>query len=173
MIFFTVGVNLKKVLIFSITTSIEGDNEAEEKFGQVVINTVSKAIKDESEDKPNDHAQPSTPDIIYQTFCELALEEAIQNTQNNNKLIVPIFNITKFELLLHNNSKLARCLMDEMLMCKGYRRVLIWFITHDINLSTLLIDYIFELLAGLRGNDEKQNPYKHTRKGEQGRIKCS
>lgn len=157
---------LKESFDFLITTSIEGDNEAEEKFGQVVINTVSKAIKDESEDKPNDHAQPSTPDIIYQYFCELASEEAIQNTQNNNKLIVPIFNITKFELLLHNNSKLARCLMDEMLMCKGYRRVLIWFITHDINLSTLLIDYIFELLAGLRGNDEKQKPYKHTRKGE-------
>ncbi|CUM47623.1 unnamed protein product [Debaryomyces fabryi] len=157
---------LKESFDFLTTTSIEGDSDAEEKFGQVVINTVSKAIKDESDDKINDPALANTPDVIYQYFCELASEEDIQNTQNNNRLIVPIFNITKFELLLHNNSKLARCLMDEMLMCKGYRRVLIWFITHDVNLSTLLIDYIFELLAGLRGNDEKQRPYKHTRKGQ-------
>lgn len=156
---------LKESFDFLSTTSIENDSEAEQKIGQVLINTISKAIKDEVESISDENKSTITPDRIYLYFCDMASEEAIQATQNNNKLIVPIFKITNFELLLHNNSKLARCLMDEMLMCNGYRRVLIWFITHYINLSTLLIDYVFELLVAYRGDKTKQAPYKLTRQG--------
>lgn len=154
-----------KTFEFLALTSIGDDKESEERIGQALINTVSKCIKDESEGATFE-TESCTPDLIYQYWISSASEEAISLTQNNNKLIVPIFNITQFELLLHNNNKLARCLMDEMLMCPGYRRVLIWFLTHNVNLSALLIDYIFELLAGLRGNKDRQKPYRFTRKGE-------
>lgn len=161
--FFATVVEIYDTLEFLNTNSIEGNTEAEERAGQVLINSVAMGIKQEGDETVDD---PTMSDFIYQYWFSLAREEDIQATQENNKLIVPIFNITKFELLLHNNSKLARCLMDEMLMSKGYRRVLIWFLTHNVNLSALLIDYVFELLAGLRGNPERQAPYKFTRMGD-------
>ena len=69
-----------------------------------------------------------TPDDIYEIWCE---ESA-------------------FERMLYQNQELSWRMMDEMLMCNGYRRVLIWFVTHtEINHS--LIHYIFELAMGLRG----------------------
>lgn len=56
-----------------------------------------------------------------------------------------------FEKIMYYNNELVWKIVDEMLMCSGYRRVLIWFITHlDINYS--MIHYIFELVMGLRGN---------------------
>lgn len=161
--FFSSWHELKMTFEFLKTNSIEGDTEAETRMGQVVINTISKTIKDELDGIQDAQI---TPDQIYQYFSKPATEAAIRVTQENNKLIIPIFNITNFELLLHNNSKLARCAMDEMLMCRGYRRVLIWFMTHNINLSALLIDYVFELLAELRGNQSRQTPYLFTRQGE-------
>lgn len=158
---------LSQSLSYLCINSIEDDLEAEQKLGQVVINTISNAIKNEVEKKKSS----ISPDLIYKYWASAASEEEIQETQENNKLIIPIYTITKFELLMLNNSKLARCLMDEMLMCNGYRRVLIWFLTHNINLSTLLIDYIFELLVGLRGDDNRQKPYTFTRCG--GKIPLS
>ncbi|SMN18088.1 similar to Saccharomyces cerevisiae YGR134W CAF130 Part of the evolutionarily-conserved CCR4-NOT transcriptional regulatory complex involved in controlling mRNA initiation [Maudiozyma saulgeensis] len=75
-----------------------------------------------------------TPDDIYEIWCE---ESA-------------------FERMLYQNQQLSWRLMDEMLMCSGYRRVLIWFITHtEINHS--LIHYIFELAMGLRGQKFDMN----------------
>ncbi|KAK6457582.1 uncharacterized protein RJT20DRAFT_125362 [Scheffersomyces xylosifermentans] len=162
--FFATWEELEDTFDFLSTNTIEGDNEAEKRIGQVVINTISNAIRIEV-DKKNGN-ESITPDKIYQYWSSSASDEAIRITQENNKLIVPIFNITKFELMLHNNSKLSRCLMDEMLMCKGYRRVLIWFMTHNLNLSALLIDYVFELLAGLRANKTRQEPYLFTRQGD-------
>lgn len=139
--------------------------EAETKLGQVVINTVAKAIRDEDQTgaKPKDDS--IDPDRIYKYWTSAASKEDIEIAQEK-KMLVPFFTITNFELLLINNQKLARCLIDQMLMCKGYRRVLIWFLTHNINLSTVLIDYVFELLTGLRGQSKRQTPYKFTRKGE-------
>ena len=58
---------------------------------------------------------------------------------------------SKFERMLYLNQDVAWRLMDEMLMCNGYRRVLIWFITH-MELNHSLIQYIFELVMGLRGS---------------------
>lgn len=70
-----------------------------------------------------------TSDFIYEKWCEDSL----------------------FEKMMYHNSDLVWRMMDEMLMCSGYRRVLIWFITHlEINHS--VIHYIFELVMGLRGN---------------------
>ena len=68
------------------------------------------------------------PDDIYEIWCE---ESA-------------------FERMIIINPDLAWRLMDEMLMCSGFRRVLIWFITR-MELSHSMIYYIFELLMGNRG----------------------
>ncbi|KAK6465521.1 hypothetical protein DFJ63DRAFT_282025 [Scheffersomyces coipomensis] len=159
--FFSTANELIDTLEFLTFNSIEGDNESEKRIGQVVLNTIAKAVKDEQDSKSNS----ITPDLIYQFWSCPAKDEAVVMTQANNKLIVPILSITNFELLLQNNSKVARCMMDEMLMCKGYRRVLIWFLTNNINLSSLLIDYVFELSSGLRGNKVRQIPYMFTRQG--------
>lgn len=156
---------LEFLLLLGIESNEEGDVEAERKIGQSVLNTIAKAIKDEEELKEN-NTNTITPDKIYNYWSSLATELEIAKTQDNNKLIIPIFGITKFELLLHNNGKLTLCMLDEMLMCKGYRRVLIWFITHNVNLSPPLINYVFELLVGLRGGEsEKLKPYKFSREG--------
>ncbi|KAI5958105.1 hypothetical protein KGF57_002913 [Candida theae] len=146
---------------FLAVCSIEGSPEAEAKIGQSVINTVSKAIKDEIEDRET----TITPDLIHKYWSSPASEMDIKKVQDNNKLLIPIFGITKFELMLQSNSKLARAAMDEMLMCNGHRRLLIWFITHDLNLSNLLIDYVFQLAVGLRGSPETSAPYLFSRQG--------
>ncbi|KAI5958417.1 hypothetical protein CANMA_004261 [Candida margitis] len=141
--------------------SIEGSAEAEAKIGQSVINTISKAIKDEIEGRETS----ITPDLIHKYWSSPASENDIKKAQDNNKLLIPIFSITKFELMLQTNSKLARAAMDEMLMCNGHRRLLIWFITHDLNLSNLLIDYVFQLAVGLRGSPDTSSPYIFSRQG--------
>lgn len=146
---------------FLSVCSIEGSPEAEAKIGQLVINTISKAIKDEIEGRETS----ITPDLIHKYWSSPALEMDIKKAQDNNKLLIPIFSITKFELMLQSNSKLARAAMDEMLMCNGHRRLLIWFITHDLNLSNLLIDYIFQLAVGLRGIPDTSAPYLFSRQG--------
>lgn len=168
---------LKFLTLQGIEGTEEVDADAERKIGQSVLNTIAKAVKDEKDKKASvsksdqsiansEDDDEVTPDKIYTFWSSLASEEEISITQDNNKLIIPIFGITKYELLLHNNRKLAGCMLDEMLMCHGYRRVLIWFITHNINLCPALINYVFELLVGYRGGDgERQQPYKHSRQG--------
>lgn len=85
--------------------------------------------------------QNITPDDIYEIWCE-------EST---------------FEKMVYTNHSLAWRLMDEMLVCCGYRRVLIWFITH-MELNHSLIHYIFELVMDLRGQasteDAKEDLFK-------------
>lgn len=98
-----------------------------EQENMVLQNVGTKEI---SKPESTDESQPKliTPDDIYEILCE---ESA-------------------FERMLYENQELSWRLVDEMLMCSGYRRVLIWFITH-MEISHCLIHYIFELAMGLRG----------------------
>lgn len=90
----------------------------------MIINTIAKSILDNKEKRDSS----ITPMKIYQFWTSLASMEAIRITQeDNNKMIAPIFSVTKFELFFHNNPLLARAAMDEMLMCEGHRKLLIWF----------------------------------------------
>lgn len=77
-----------------------------------------------------------TPDDIYELWCK----------------------DSTFEKIVYCNHEVAWRLMDEMLMCSGFRRVLLWFITH-MELNHSLIHYIFELVMGLRksSEDTKEN----------------
>ncbi|KAI5951685.1 hypothetical protein KGF54_004760 [Candida jiufengensis] len=142
--------------------SIESNASQEQSMGQRIINTISKAIYDE---KHNIKSQ-ITPEKIYKYWTSPATDNQIEIVQDQNKTIIPIFRITNFELFLLSNSQLARACMDEMLMCNGHRRIIIWFLTHDINLSNTLVDYVFQLSAGLRGQFETTKPYIFTRKGD-------
>lgn len=74
-----------------------------------------------------------------------------------------------FEPMLIYNPAAAYAMLDEMLMAHGYRRVIIWFITH-LSLSFQLINYIFELLIGIRGEKQQKdktgaNDYIFSRQG--------
>lgn len=142
-------------LEYLTTNTLDQDGATSLFFAQAILNTISKAIKDENEGTDSS----ITPDRIYRYLTTAASEEQLQEFGNN---LVPFFTVTNFEMLLRTNSPLGRAIMDEMLMCKGYRRVLIWFLTHNVNLLPLLIDYVHELLAGLRGSKE----YKFTRQGQ-------
>ncbi|ODV61621.1 CCR4-NOT core subunit CAF130 ASCRUDRAFT_143714 [Ascoidea rubescens DSM 1968] len=62
-----------------------------------------------------------------------------------------------FEPILRYNPDIACAMMDEMLMAQGYRRPLIWFISH-LEISQSLVNYIHELTIRERGN---WNDYKY------------
>ncbi|KAL3229973.1 Uncharacterized protein RNJ44_01336 [Nakaseomyces bracarensis] len=72
----------------------------------------------------------------------------------------------KFERLLYYNNEFAWCLMDEMLMIIGYRRVLIWFITH-LKLNHTVIHYIFELVMGYRCGGVNSEGKEEVNNGEE------
>lgn len=56
-----------------------------------------------------------------------------------------------FDLMVKCNPSATFSIVDELMMVEGYKRVLIWFLTHS-SLNQWLINYFYELLAGLRGN---------------------
>lgn len=68
-----------------------------------------------------------------------------------------------FETLMLAYPELAKSIMDEMLMVEGYRRVLIWFLTH-LTLNRWIIEYFNELLIGQRGQSSL-NKFNFSRKG--------
>ncbi|SCU88537.1 LANO_0D02388g1_1 [Lachancea nothofagi CBS 11611] len=118
----------------------------------------------EQDQKPSNHYTPVadgdlTTDYIYERWCEDALFERI---------------------LLHNETLIWR-FMDEMLMCSGYRRVLIWFITH-LELSSSMIEYIYILVLGGRGekvlegndaNPSEESQYDQVLFSRQGSLQLS
>lgn len=161
--FFSLTYQLSQALDFVLVFGIEGNEEAEHNVGQVILNTISKSIMDKNAGKVSEFKNGITFDWIYLYLTSPASKGDIAQTQDNNKLLIPIFEITKFELIFLNNNKLARCILDEMLMCDGSRRLIIWFLTHNVNLSALLIDYVYELLSDLRGTND--STYLSTRQG--------
>lgn len=95
--------------------------------------------------------------ILQATGIDKLMKRPKTEEKNDGKLVTPddIYEIwceeSAFERMLYENQELSWRLMDEMLMCSGYRRVLIWFITH-MEINHTLIHYIFELAMGMRGN---------------------
>lgn len=96
-----------------------------------------KSHVDRNKDGEEDVKHFVQPDDIYDLWC-------LEST---------------FEKVIQRNPHLAWRLMDEMLVCSGYRRVLIWFITH-MKLKFPVIEYIYELVMGLRGSSISE--YSHS-----------
>lgn len=129
-----------------------------------LLKTVARAIWEEEEGV---NTTSTSPDDVYRYFLAPATDDLISFAQENGHHVpAPTYTITQFEVLMITCDEFARALMDEMLMCRGLRRPLIWFLTHSLNLSQSLVDYIFELVAGLRGSPSRQKTYKFSRKGE-------
>ncbi|CCE61642.1 hypothetical protein TPHA_0A05680 [Tetrapisispora phaffii CBS 4417] len=94
-----------------------------------------------------------------------------QNGLSTGDLIKLITAGDTFENILKFNRELGCFLMDELLMILGYRRVLLWFLTH-LTLSHTIIYYIFELLMHHRGQvsdterEQSELSYTFSRQGE-------
>lgn len=120
----------------------------------LLLNSVATCVKNEQDE------------IVLGNITELHPQNGSSGSQVIDKLkdISPddIYEMwckdSTFEKIVYCNHELAWRLMDEMLMCSGFRRVLIWFITH-MELNHSLIHYIFELVMGLRksGDSTKEN----------------
>ena len=107
---------------------------------------------------------------------KLELEKEITDTISDNTDVIPEDAVTTdkiydkwssdwpFDAMLSLNPQSSYAMLDEMFMANGYRRVLIWFLTH-IPLSFSLINYIFELLEGLRGEGRISKKFKFSRQG--------
>lgn len=123
-----------------IMTAVSKKLDAEEPL--ILLRSVASVIKGEQElimKKQTDLLHGMiTADDIYAIWCH----------------------DSTFERLVYSNEELAWRLMDELLMCHGYRRVLIWFITH-MEMNHSLIHYIFQLIMGTRGESpdfDQQSP---------------
>lgn len=82
-------------------------------------------------------------------FSEVT-NEALVNRIIEKNLITPVLRVKNFELLLVTNPELALLVFDELLMEEGQRRMHIWVLCHEINLSNNYLDYIFQLLTEQR-----------------------
>jgi hypothetical protein len=125
----------------------------------------------------------SIPDDVSQRVIKtiarsvkLELEQEISKSVGNNVKDVPKEVVTTdkiydkwssewvFEAMLALNPDAAYSMLDEMFMANGYRRVLIWFITH-LALSFALMNYVFELVNGLRGEIRISKRFRFSRQG--------
>lgn len=128
--------------------------------GQSLLNTVAyaatRALDGDHDFIDRIHVflvSPAKPDLI---------EEALQQ----KPYLIQRRYLTAFELILVFNPKTACAMMDELLMVNGLRRLIIWFLCHSVNLHISLINHVYELVAGYRGNSPKRNsPYKFSRQG--------
>lgn len=115
-------------LLRSVASCVKNEQD------EITLGNLIDPHQDSQADEESRNADKIEPDDIYEMWCE---------------------NST-FEKIVYFNHTLAWKLMDEMLLCIGYRRVLIWFITH-MELNHSLIHYIFELVMGLRGNSDEND----------------
>lgn len=119
-----------------ITTAWAVKQEYEDEIDKSVTRSLSNT-KDTQGEQEKEDDQKITPDKIY-TFL----------TFNG-----------KFDQVLMFNPAAAYGILDEMFMAHGYRRVLIWYLTH-MKLSLHLMNYIYEILIGQRGaNKEHEYPF--------------
>lgn len=119
------------LLLRSVASCVKNEQD------EATLGNLIEPHHDSQSDEANEKTDKIEPDDIYEMWCE---------------------NST-FEKLVYFNHTIAWKLMDEMLLCIGYRRVLVWFITH-MELNHSLIHYIFELVMGLRGyadDNERKN----------------
>lgn len=132
-------------LLSSVATCVKNEQD------EIILGNITELHRPNADDKSNgnrkSHAignlKDVTPDDIYEVWCK----------------------DSTFEKIVYCNHELAWRLMDEMLMCSGFRRVLLWFITH-MELNHSLIHYIFELVMGLRKSSEDSKDKENENEGE-------
>lgn len=136
--------DVNKLIVKASTTALTYDEAI------LLLRLVSSCVKEEQES------------MIFSHLNESSNYNIKQQEGNKAKTVTPedIYELlcdnSTFGEILYINPELGWRLMDEMLMCNGYRRVLIWFLTH-MEINHTLIHYIFELVMGLRGQDFESN----------------
>lgn len=159
--FFFTWFELQQALEFLALAKIENVDTFIHRVGQVTVNTVAKAIGDEMHGRFN----KISPDKIHKHLVSLVRADLFVKAHEELPLL-EFFPTTNFELILLRNPYCALALLDELFMCKGLRRSLIWFLTHNVNPLIMLISYVYEFVSGLRGNSNKrQSKYKFSRQG--------
>ncbi|KAM9911532.1 hypothetical protein OXX69_003427 [Metschnikowia pulcherrima] len=160
--FFSSWFELEQSFVFLASVKIESVSAFVQRVGQVTINTVAKAIRDE-ESKPA--GEFISPNKVHSHLISLAKKELRLVAQEEYPTIF-CNESTTFDLILLRNPECALALLDELFMCKGLRRSLIWYLTRCVQFSMTLINYIYELVSGLRGNSsEREAKYFFSRKG--------
>lgn len=130
-------------------------------LGQTVLYTVAKVVKDDGA------GLSMLVDYVYKFLISPVDPDRADELLADTPPVRDIRGLTAFELVLAHNEQLAFCIIDELLMCRGLRRTLIWFLTHHVNLRKLLINYFYELVTRRRGQDP------HFRFSRQGALELS
>lgn len=127
-------------------------------LGQVIVDTIAKAVRDEPDSK-------IYPEVIYKFLVSPFPDEVLDEHTQTRSYLIAFRKVTFFELILITNPQLAMAIADELLMCPGFRRTIIWFLTHSVNLHMSLIDYIYELVLLRRGNSLRKLVFEFSRQG--------
>lgn len=131
-----------------------------EHVGQSLVNTIALCTQDGPE------VEDSFIGDVHQYLVERAPPEVAEEALRLRPHLLQSRPLTGFELILAFNPKTACAIMDELFMNDGLRRLLIWFMCHHLNLLMALINYLYELVAGLRGDlDGREQAYKFSRIG--------
>lgn len=159
--FFASWFELNQALEFLAFTPIESVDSFMIRVGQVAIDSIAKAVKDE-----NTHNDSKIViKEIYRYLVSPAKQELLMRVEEDFTLL-PTHPVTNFEVILLRNPYCALSILDELFMCNGLRRSLIWFLTNHVNPLMALISYMYEFVAGLRGNSPKREvKYSFSRKG--------
>lgn len=148
---------LNHALEFLAMVKIEHVGKFIANVGQIAVNTVARAVMDEQNGRSE-----ITPDEIHR-FLVLPVKPKMLMKAKEDLALPSIHPPTHFELIFMRNPLCALAILDELFMCKGMRRLLIWFLTHSVNPLMWLIDYIYELAVGERWTGVL--PYLASRKG--------
>lgn len=159
--FFASWFELNQALEFLAFTPIESVDSFMIRVGQVAIDSIAKAVKDENTHKDSKIVIKE----IYRYLVSPAKQELLMRVEEDFTLL-PTHPVTHFEVILLRNPYCALAILDELFMCNGLRRSLIWFLTNHVNPLMALISYMYEFVAGLRGNSAKREAkYSFSRKG--------
>lgn len=149
--FFASWFELSQALEFLALTQIESVDSFMIRVGQVAIHSIAKAVKDEYTHTDSKIVLKE----IYRYFVSPAKFELLSRVAEDFT-ILPIHPVTNFEVILLRNPYCALAILDELFMCNGLRRSLIWFLTNHVNPLMTLISYMYEFVAGARGNSTKR-----------------
>lgn len=159
--FFATWFELNQALEFLAFTQIESVDSFMIRVGQVAIDSIAKAVKDENSNSESKIVIKE----IYRYLVSTAKFELLLRAAEDFS-ILSLHPITNFEVILMRNPYCALAILDELFMCKGLRRSLIWFLTSHVNPLITLISYMYEFVSGLRGNNSaRQIKYSFSREG--------
>lgn len=126
-----------------------------------LLNSMKLMIKETLDSKTCEKIIRSVAWVVqYEHESKLMTDEEAKLNNDPNVNADVIYNFLKsddnFVKMMSFNPSSSFFIIDELLMAEGYRRVLIWFLTH-LPLNQWLINYFHDLLIGERGNPKSDD----------------